>query len=397
MWKALAIVMGVLGMGLGLAVYASATSTFKLKYMRAPDANIVVDSSTGAARLIKEDETKKLEESTGTPKLVADERVHEFGRMDPETKGQHGFLIRNVGDGALTIKVKRTSCKCTVGGVERNVVGPGETTYVVLEWNTGHTLVDYEQTATIETNDPKNREIDLRVKGLIRKNIGATTEEIDCDVVEPGKPLYIKTFLYSQMWNEFEVIELTSGLPDIQWEVAPVVEEEKPKIDTKGIQQLKLTLSGKLPQGNFQDRLRIVVRPHDPPGEAVTFELPIKGKILRRLAVYGNSINGEEGIDMGSIPEGKGKTVRLLMKVRDEQLDLNVEKVEIEPAFLKAEVKPHMEGETAKPGLYDLVVEVHADAPTCLYRGNPEGKIKIVIKHPRIESLELPVRFSVVP
>lgn len=127
------------------------------------------------------------------------------------------------------------------------------------------------------------------------------------------------------------------------------------------------------------------------------YEVSVKKKVSRWLDVDGNSINGEVGIDIGSVPEGKGKTVRLLMKVRDEQLDLNVEPVKIEPSFLKADVKPHLERETAKPGLYDQVVEVPADAPTCHYLGNPEGKVTVVITHPRIESLELPIRFSVVP
>lgn len=394
MWKVVASVMGFLALCLGFVVYASATSTFKLKYMRAPNANIVVDSSTGAARLIKPEEEKL--KIVGTPKLVAEEKSFDFGRMDPGSKGQHAFVIKNVGDGALTIKVKRTSCKCTVGGVEHNVVGPGESTHVLLEWNTGHTLVDYQQTATIETNDPDNREIDLHVKGLIRCEIGATVEEIDFDNIEPGKPVTVRTFLYSQMWNDFEVIDLKTGLPDVNWEVSPVVEEERPKIDAKGIQRLQITLSGRLPQGNFQDRLRMMVRPKDHEGEAVSFELPIKGKTLRRLAVYGSAIDGDVGILLGNVKQGTAKRAKLLMKVRDDELNLNVQEVKIEPEFLKAEVVAHTEGDQVKPGLYDLIIDVPADAPPGQYQGNPVGKLRVEIKHPRIESLELPVHFSVV-
>lgn len=396
MWKALGGIAVCCAAVFGFVIYASATSTFKLKMMRAPDANVVVDSSTGAARLVKPEKIVTADPQ-GVPKAVAVTSVHDFGRMNPDEKGRHSFEIRNAGTGALTVKVKQTSCKCTVGGVENGVVGPGESTQVVLEWNTGRTLVDYEQTATIATNDPDAKELDLRVKGLVRKDIGSVAEELDCDVIEPGKPVVIQTVLYSQLWNDFEITELTSDLPDVKWEVTPLVGEEGPKLDATCRQQLRVTISGKLPQGGFQDRLRMKVKPLDPPGVETTFDLPIKGKTLRRLAVYGNALDVDTGIDLGYVQQGVGKKVRLLMKVRDEQLDLNVKEVKFEPAFLKCEVTPHMEKGEAKAGLYDLVVELPADAPEGQYRGSPEGKVNVVIEHPRIESLELPIRFSVIP
>ena len=68
-----------------------------------------------------------------------------------------------------------------------------------------------------------------------------------------------------------------------------------------------------------------------------------------------------------------------------------------EPSFLKASVEPHREADLATPGLYDMVVEVPADAPVCQFMGNPQGSVRIVTAHPRVPEIKLNVLLSVTP
>jgi hypothetical protein len=99
-------------------------------------------------------------------------------------------------------------------------------------------------------------------------------------------------------------------------------------------------------------------------------------------------------IDLGDIPAGATKRIKLLAKVRDPEPDLSGARLEVFPPFLKAELTPRS-GE--KPGLYDLTFEVPSDAPVGQYHSTPLGRIKIETGHSRIGEVQMPITFAVVP
>lgn len=93
-----------------------------------------------------------------------------FGTMKQGTERNHAFQFKNTGNAPLTLKVLRSTCKCTIGTLEKSVLEPGETAGVKLTWRAEGVLNDFEQTATIETNDPRQLEVQLVIKGKIGKN-----------------------------------------------------------------------------------------------------------------------------------------------------------------------------------------------------------------------------------
>ena len=51
--------------------------------------------------------------------MAVDEEEHDFGIMDVDDKGSHDFVVRNTGEGLLTLSPGETSCRCT-GRLERS-------------------------------------------------------------------------------------------------------------------------------------------------------------------------------------------------------------------------------------------------------------------------------------
>jgi hypothetical protein len=121
----------------------------------------------------------------------------------------------------------------------------------------------------------------------------------------------------------------------------------------------------------------------------------LHGKVLRRLSIYGQGISNDGVIELGTVPRGAGRKVRLVMKVRDPQMELNVASVRTTPEFLKATIEPHRE--EGVTGLYDLTIELPADVAPCTYLGRPSGELTIDLDHPRIDDMTLEVRFAVAP
>ena len=64
----------------------------------------------------------------------------------------------------------KTSCSCTIASLtedKKEVVKPGESKNIDLEWNTKTFENDYTQTATIGTNDPSRPTFTLLVRGKV--------------------------------------------------------------------------------------------------------------------------------------------------------------------------------------------------------------------------------------
>jgi hypothetical protein len=397
MWKPFWYATGAFFFVLAGVIWASTQSTFLFIHPTAPDARIEIDFETGAAVVVahaKGRTDKPGDAAAGVPRAEVPEREFEFGTMNPLTMGRHEFLVRNVGTAPLELKLGPTTCKCTLGKLADNKLLPGEESHVTLEWNTGRKL-QYSHAGTLLTNDPNLRQIELRVTGRVLTVLDADVKELVFPKLLPNEGGKAQTFLYSGVWDAFEVVSGECSLAGATWAVEPCTLEKLPDdIEARHAQLLTVQVPGDLPSGPFTGTLRLAIR--DPQsGDERELVLPLQGTVLRRLSVYGPAIDGNGLIDLGKIAVGRGKKVKLVVKVRDELTALDFAQVVTTPAFLKAEFRPRAEDEGK--GLYDLTVEVPADTPVCQHLVDSHGQIRIDTGHPRIGVVELPISFAVVP
>ncbi|HUE74322.1 MAG TPA: DUF1573 domain-containing protein [Pirellulaceae bacterium] len=386
---------GVLLVG-GLTAIAASNVTFLYDHPRAPDARIIVDSK--GARIDLEAVKRQVAKETGVaglPRAAVLVTDYDFGTMDPLTSGTYDFEIKNVGDAPLHLKLGPTSCKCTLSGLSADKLPPGATGKIRLEWFTGRQQTRFEQTAVLYSNDPTQKHIALGVSGKVRMLVGFDQEQLVVDRLEPDKSVTKEVLVYSQMWEQFEVIEFGTSLAGVTFASEPVAPADAGDLEALSVQRIKVTIPGTLPQGEFSDTLRFRVQPPDADAKPVDVTVPLHGRVLRRLSIYGQGILGEGIIEMGTVPRGVGKTINLVVKVRDPQVDLSVRDVQITPQFLKASLQPREKDRIS--GLYDLAVELPDDIEPCTYLGNPSGELRIDFDHPRIEDLTLDVHFAVAP
>lgn len=383
----------------GLASYAASNVTFRYTHPQAPDLRIVVDRHGARVDLdaVKEQVAKETGVK-GLPRAVVRVTDHDFGVMDPMTSGAYDFGIENVGDAPLILKQGPTSCKCTLSGLSADKLLPGQKGRVRLEWHTDKKQTRFEQTAVIYTNDPTQRHIALGVSGKVRMLIGTNHEQLIVDRIEPDKSVTKEVLLYSQIWSRFDIASFGTSLPGVTFAAERIEPEEYPELEALAVRRVKITLPGSLPQGEFSDTLRFRIRPTEDNTEQTSEQevtLPLHGKVLRRLSIYGQGITPDGAIELGTVPRGAGRKLRLVMKVRDPQKELHVASVQVKPAFLRATVEPHHEEGVA--GLYDLTVELPAGVEPCTYLGRPSGELTIDLDHPRIDDMTLEVRFAVAP
>jgi len=392
MWRRFWIAAGAIGAIVVFLVWTSTQTTFLFTHPRTKGFRVIIDKVTGGAVVTLPVAALPSAEEP-LPQVQAEETTFNFGTMDPLTMGRHEFVVRNSGSAPLKLQVGPTTCKCTVSGLAKNEIPPGDFTTATLEWNTGRDL-QYSHAGTILTNDPLRKSIELRVQGKVRMLIGADREELLIERMEPDQPAVIDTLLYSQLWDAFSVPQLESRTAGLAWEVAPVDPSSAQHLGAKSVCRLRLTVPGSLPQGDFQDSLRLTIQPSGEGASPHYLDLPLRGAVLRRLAFYGAAIDSRGVVDFGNVLEGMGKRVKLLAKVRDTSPDISAAHVEASPTFLKTELALRSEGQA---GLYELTIELPDDVPPCQYNSSPIGRVRIDTHHPRIGTVELLVKFAVLP
>jgi hypothetical protein len=356
------------------------------------------------------------------PRIVIDQTTFDFGRMNPLTTGRHTFTIRNAGRGPLHLLDHRSSCACTVSQFTRRPLAPGESTDVVVSWRTQGAGERFEESVTIESNDPEQRQLQLTVVGSVMVNAGAYPGELSFPAVRPGLAAKATTVVSSQIWSHFQLQNVRSSLEGLTWSIDPATEEERTMLRAAAAQRLTITLPDSLPAGDFTHWLRFDLAPDDSSEAPIECELPIRGKVLRRLAAYGPGIDAWGNLRLGTVEAPRGLKRRLILKVYDSEPELRVEEVVTDPCFLQVVVIPFQpstragtvrantrcddlresgahaesghEGQSAQ-GLYYLDLEIPPDSPSCVRQDAQAGSITVRFDHPRITELQLHVHVAV--
>lgn len=410
MWRMFWIGAGAVGLLLAAGVGLAVQTTFRLRHPRAPEARIIIDNWTGAAVVAPPRDQAAGQPgsapASGTPRLVCEQTFYDFGSMPPLTMGRHAFTVRNAGDGELLLKPDSTTCKCTVSGVSQNRVPPGGQAEVVLEWNSGRHHLAFQQSARIKTNDPARPTLELTVAGKVQATAALDPAELSLGSVVAGNAVSTTVVIYSQVWDGLRVVDIQSACEGLSWQTRPL-EQPPAEYEARAALTLQITFPAGPKPGRFRHALRITVEPAAPSASAVSAEggpadasrrehlyLDLEGTVVRPVALYGAVVVDEGYIDLGNVPQGQGKTARIMLKVRDPQQELPNARVTVFPEFLQATLARSSSGAA---GLYELTLILPEETPTCQYRSQPIGLLRIDTGHPRIGVIELPVSFAVVP
>jgi hypothetical protein len=266
-----------------------------------------------------------------------------------------------------------------------------------VQWNSGRDPV-YAHSATIYTNDPLHKALQLSIHGTVATMFRVVPEQLVFSRVSPGDTPSATALVYSQLWDDMELEPIEPSLDGMVVTISEADTVEKDPLQARSARRITVTLPADLPEGYFATPLTIHGKPAGgTPEQAADCELGIEGKVIRRLAVYGPEIDVNGTIDMGRVRQGHSGHVRLLMKLRDVERRLPVKSVQATPSFLQVWVEPYQTDSSKDLGLYYLHLEIPKDAPTFRLPPDRRGMIRIEFDHPRVAQLELPVDVIVIP
>jgi hypothetical protein len=99
------------------------------------------------------------------PKATMKQTEHDFKNIKEGKIVDHNFIITNTGGDLLKITSVRASCGCTAANPEKSDLKPGESTAIKVSFNSSGRLGPQVKFVYINTNDPANNEIKLKITG----------------------------------------------------------------------------------------------------------------------------------------------------------------------------------------------------------------------------------------
>ncbi len=258
----------------------------------------------------------------------------DFGTMKVGTERSHAFRIKNAGKAPLALTVKGSTCKCTIGSLEKSELEPEEETQVTLTWKAEGILKDFAQTATIGTNDPRQLEVLLSIKGKIGRTYVLSTEELSFGDFS-ARDSFTKNF---QLFSSEESELIVSGhwadadQPRVAVESAirklDLASNEFPDhADARYVADFKVIVSPGLPAGPLNGQVFIEVGPEKTP-----LALRCSGKCVSDLRIipqtnYDAKYNT---LSMGKFSSAEGGSKRFLIAARnpaDRKVELKLKKI----------------------------------------------------------------------
>ncbi len=335
------------------------------------------------------------------PRVVVDQTEYDFGTMDYRDTGQHDFIFRNVGDGPLRLKVASSTCRCTIGALETEVVAPGGTAKVTLVWHADDEMTGpYRQSATILTNDPAQPQVQLSVSGLITAAVFASPAGVQLGTLSAEESHTAEVEL---VCTRKEPLEVTYKLADeslaefFELHLAPLDPQRVSKHENaqNGL-LLTVTLKPGLPLGPFVQTIQLQTNVPAAP----SLEIPIKGTISGDITIVGAGwLDSENLLTIGAVQSNEGASRRLLLVTCGPYR----EKVKFNPVVSPSSPLRVTVGETVPVGegkitQTPLIIEIPKGTPPVSHLGGAEGKYDEVVihtNHPKSPQLRILVRYAV--
>lgn len=376
------VIAAVLGYGLGAVV----------AYVEVPP--------TLVAKPVKQSpKTTSSQPTSSFPKVEFPETVFEFGNIERGTSMSHAFKVSNLGDQPLKIEVESTTCKCTVGDLEDNVIGPGEESEVMLEWVAKTPPGPFRHGAVISTNDPTQSSIDLTVEGQVVESTAMYPAELIFGTVRIGESKSAHLYLMQFLDDEIEVLNYELSDEDLAQQIEVSITEaetaELPQPEAVGGLKVAATYKSGKTVGPFQCWLTLTTNLKN----AEKLSVPIAGNVVGDVSIFHPGWNAQRGLlRMGSFPSGKGKKLTLKVAIRGEHdEDTQLQVAQVDPPELQATLgEPQQLGDKLQH--IPLVLEVPAGTAPMVRIGEPtssDAEVLLKSSNGKIPDVRLRVHFAV--
>ncbi|HED54364.1 MAG TPA: DUF1573 domain-containing protein [Phycisphaerales bacterium] len=217
---------------------------------------------SAAAQDTKPAPTTEQQQPVKAPKMVLSHDVIDFGEIDDSRIVSETITITNAGDAPLKIGEMVPTCGCTAGKLEKDVLQPGESTELQLNFDPKRRSgAQKGKHLTINSNDPAGpQQVTLKIWVLPR--VVADPAVVSFGLVQQGDTKTVQVRVKG-MTEDFEVLDASIDREDafsVKIVGHDVVEREQPRTGETikvGESLLEVTLHGGTRIGRIDANLNV--------------------------------------------------------------------------------------------------------------------------------------------
>lgn len=330
------------------------------------------------------------------PRVSVEETTHKFGRMQVGTKLKHQFEIRNDGDAPMKLQAGKSTCKCTVFKLDKEVIAPGEIANLMIEWEGKFRDPNFQHGGPVFTDDPKRTEINFVVTGEVDAPFEilpeGTWDVADLTESEAGTASGI---IATRLFNDFEITDIVTESEFISTEIVALTESQLTEVAAKCGYKITVTLSPDCPPGKFFETLEFKVNRGNNVAMKIGVSATREGPIKVVTTNAGIWVGSQTSLRMGQFDkeDGHKSTMVLVTRSADLEGELKILEAETNPRFLKVELEP-FPGNSETASRYKLHVEVPAGIPPTRRGSTNPAFVKLRTNHPKGENFDFEVSFN---
>lgn len=333
--------------------------------------------------------------------------VHNFGSLEKGETGDHTFTFKNTGTGPLTITLSNTSCKCTLSDLrgKKQTIAPGQSFPVKLTFKSENWAKKFRQSATIQTNDPARRVINLYVEGVILQPIRPEPAKIVFSNTTPSQESEARIKLYGYKWNDVKIENLEfldeKSKEFFVADATPLTDEDLQKeINSQCGYLITIKTRKGLPLGPLRQTLKISTNKE-------VLELPITGRVTGEfiISMVGSEYDFDEEknqIKFGKLVGDRDVSVDLMLSTGRKfgsLIKLSMDEKDVIPSskHIKVEILYDKFRRIGRLYQYPIRVTIPKDCPNVSYLGPEEqnlGRFVINTTHPTEKKIEIYVQFA---
>ncbi|HEX3727175.1 MAG TPA: DUF1573 domain-containing protein [Pirellulales bacterium] len=343
------------------------------------------------------------------PKVLVDNRAYDFGAVERDIKVSHTFRFTNVGTAPLTLRAGATTCsRCTITTVSQGEVPPGESAEVTVEYLPGISKMHFRQVATVHTNDPHERRVELNIFGTVTSRYRVEPPEISLSKISAAETKTTEFNIYAFQADAVSVVSHSFAEPDTA-EFFDVQSEplEHDQLTVDGARSgcvVRVTVKPGLPLGAIRQtiRLRIALAGSQDTPEV---EVPVSGKVDSEISIVGRNWNGEfNKLTLGSVKSSEGLTHKLFVVLRGPlRHGVKIKPARVIPDWIQVSLGEPSELKKDGPdengvSQIPLTIVIPPGAPPSNHLGSDQGKYGEIIletTHPQVKQIRMYLQFIV--
>jgi hypothetical protein len=218
----------------------------------------------------------------GTPMLVLEAPVFDFGAVDQGAVVRHAFRLHNAGDGDLHIEGVHAPCGCTAGIISERVVPPGGEGSVEVTFDTTGFGGRKTKTLSLWTNDSAEALHELTLTGEVRPKLVADPPMVYLGRIRPGSEATGEVRVLKPSGERIKLAEVTAKSPGLDLAIVPGANGD-------GGRRVAIRLAGDV-RGRFSNTLRILTT--DP--ELPTLYVPVFGSVESDLTIVPSQLTFDD-------------------------------------------------------------------------------------------------------